>query len=114
MKRELPDKDKERIVRKLLEDLFNRDLAEIATDPHMRPEQGPIPIVGELRDAIDEPKAADTGPSPEKKQGARESALGCKLPAAIDSIRIAAAGQVSSSCLRETPLAVFLHRQRRF
>ena len=49
------DADKERNVRKALADLFKRDIAGITTDPrYMRPEQGPIPIVGKLRDAIDE------------------------------------------------------------
>jgi hypothetical protein len=43
------DADKERNVRKALEDLFKRD----AADPrYVRPEQGLIPIIGKLRNAI--------------------------------------------------------------
>ena len=38
-----------------LADLFERDIAEIATDPHyMKPEQGPGPVVKKLRRAVNE------------------------------------------------------------
>ena len=54
-KKQLSERDKERIACRAVADLFKRDVAEIATDPrYMRPEQGPIPIVRELRDVIDE------------------------------------------------------------
>lgn len=47
--------DEERIAMNSLADLFERDIAEIVTDPgHLRPEQGPLPIVGQLRSAVRE------------------------------------------------------------
>jgi hypothetical protein len=53
MKRNLTDKDKERIASEALANLFERDTADIVTDPkYMKSEQGPIPFVKQLRAAI--------------------------------------------------------------
>ena len=49
-KRRLTNKDKERIARHGLADLFERDAVEIATDPrYTKSECEPLPIVGELQ-----------------------------------------------------------------
>jgi hypothetical protein len=53
MKRNLTDKQKDKILARTLADLYARDIAEIVTDPkYMKPEQGPIPFVKQLRAEI--------------------------------------------------------------
>jgi hypothetical protein len=58
------DAERERNVRKALDDLFKRD----TTDPrYVRPKQGLIPIVSKLRAAIDELESGGSALPPGRK-----------------------------------------------